>query len=190
MFVPCRPRNAGIRTHRRAPRGLSTVESLIVLLATLVGLAAALPALQSSRVQRQLDGHAQQLETDIHFARSLAVAQNRNLRLSFAQVGGGSCWVIHSGPAGACRCTPAGQSTCQPGSQAHRVAGLWPHSPVQARANVTSLVFDAQLGTVTPTGSVRLQHGETRAVQLVVNVMGRVRQCTPTPATVRGLPRC
>ena len=47
------------------------------------------------------------------------------------------------------------------------------------RANVASIAFDPLHGTSTPTGTLRLVDGRGRAVHHVVNVMGRVRSCTP-----------
>ena len=49
---------------------------------------------------------------------------------------------------------------------------------MQIRSNSASMLFDATKGTVTPTGTLRVQAG-VGSVHLVVNVMGRVRSCSP-----------
>jgi type IV fimbrial biogenesis protein FimT len=172
-------------------RGVTAVESLIVLSTAAVALGAALPGLQASKAQRHLDGSAAQLETDIQHARSLAVAQHRNLRMSFFRDSHGSCYVVHSGPAGSCQCTPTGEALCSGGTQAARSHRFTADSAVQLQANVSGITFDANKGTVTPTTTLRLAASETRSVNVVVNVMGRVRNCAPASATdVRGYTRC
>ena len=50
---------------------------------------------------------------------------------------------------------------------------------VSVAGNVASIVFDPLHGTSTPTGTLRLVDDAGRAVHHVVNVMGRVRSCTP-----------
>ena len=53
--------------------------------------------------------------------------------------------------------------------------------PVALQTNVRSMVLDQDKGTVSPTGTLRLLGRGGRGVNVVVNIMGRVRQCTPTP---------
>lgn len=190
-------RCTGTSAPRRSPaekthqRGVTAVESLIVLSTVVVALGAALPSLQASKAQRHLDGSAAQLETDIQHARSLAVAQHRNLRMSFFRDDHGSCYVVHSGPAGSCQCTPTGEAVCSAGTQSARSHRFTADNAVQLQANVSGITFDASKGTVTPTTTLRLAASETRSVNVVVNVMGRVRNCAPASATdVRGYTRC
>jgi hypothetical protein len=52
--------------------------------------------------RRHLEGAAAQLETDILYTRSQAVAVNEPLRMRFQQHATGSCYVVHNGPAKAC----------------------------------------------------------------------------------------
>jgi type IV fimbrial biogenesis protein FimT len=76
---------------RRAQVGITLVETTVVtsVLAVLTGLA--VPSFDSSMQRRHLEGAAAQLETDVHYARSLAVARNAPLRISFEAGAGGSC---------------------------------------------------------------------------------------------------
>jgi type IV fimbrial biogenesis protein FimT len=53
---------------------------------------------------------------------------------------------------------------------------------VAVHANVASVLFDPLHGTSTPTGTLRLVGSGGREVQHVVNVMGRVRSCSPLGA--------
>lgn len=174
---------------RRHQRGLSLIESLIVLAVTTVSLGAALPGLQEAMQRRHFDGVAAQLETDLHLARSAAVLHDRSTRISFQVDAGGSCYVVHTGPAGACPCNADGTATCSAGELALRSVRLTSGGPVQLRSNVASILFDSAKGTSTPTGTLRLVGQDQRAVHLVVNIMGRVRSCSPD-AAVPGYKRC
>jgi type IV fimbrial biogenesis protein FimT len=50
------------------------------------------------------------------------------------------------------------------------------------QANVASILFDPLHGTSTPTGTLRVVADSGRAVHHVVNIMGRVRTCSPAGA--------
>ena len=47
------------------------------------------------------------------------------------------------------------------------------------QANVASILFDPVHGTSTPAGTVRVIGSTGRELRHVVNVMGRVRTCSP-----------
>ena len=48
-------------------------------------------------------------------------------------------------------------------------------------SNAGSMPFDPMHGTSTPTGTVRIVGMNGREVRHIVNVMGRVRSCSPAP---------
>jgi len=164
---------------RRLQRGVTMIESLIVLTIATVSLGAALPSFEQARQRRHFDGIAAQLETDIFLARSEAVTRNRSMRISFKADDDGSCYVVHSGPADACSCSADGAARCEPGQFAVRSVRLAAAGAVQLQSNVPSILFDAVRGTSTPTGTIRLVGQDRRAVHVVVNIMGRVRSCSP-----------
>jgi type IV fimbrial biogenesis protein FimT len=60
---------------------------------------------------------------------------------------------------------------------------------VALSSSSASMLFDAERGTVTPTGTLRLRLADGRAVHHVVNIMGRVRTCSPA-GRVAGHPAC
>jgi len=169
--------------------GVTLVESLVAVAVMAVIVGSAVPGFESVRERRHLEGVAAQLETDIHHARMLAVAQNRSLRLSLHTGAAGSCYLIHTGAVDDCSCAVGQAPVCRAGAQSmraeHQPAGERP----QVTANVRSIVFDAIRGTSTPTGTFRILGREAKAVHLVVNIMGRVRACTPTPG-LTGYPAC
>ena len=168
-----RPASLVTRPIGKPSNGLSAVELMISLAISTVLLGSAVPMLQDLRTGQALRATAALLETDIQFARSQAMASGQPLRLSLQSINGvESCYVIHTGAANACRCDGAGQAHCIT------------LAPVQR-----SLLFDPGKGTVTPTATLRVEDREGRAIHQIVNIMGRVRSCTPS-AGLNGLKPC
>lgn len=163
----------------RHQRGITLVEAAVVLAVIAVLLGAALPSFEQMRQRRHLEGVALQFETDVQHARSLAVARNETVRISFFGGDAVSCYVVHTGAFGACGCAADGTPTCAPGAaglRAVRVAGK--HLPTLA-ANVKSIAFDPTKGTATPTATVRVRAADGTELRQIVNVMGRTRSCAP-----------
>lgn len=173
----------------RRQLGASFVELLIAAAVSVVAVGSGVPGFKASMERRHLDGAAAQLETDLQFARSLAAAHNRTLRLSFRSDVAGSCYIVHTGAASDCQCTSDGAAACTGGATAHRVVRYEGASAVRLSSNVTSMTLDGDKGTVSPTGTVKLQGAQGSEVRVVVNIMGRVRSCTPT-VSLRGYPSC
>lgn len=174
---------------RPTARGLSLVESALTLAVTGTLLGTALPGMQQLVDARRLESAAAQLESELQFARSLAVARNDDVRLRFVQANGGSCYVVHTGPSGSCTCAPAGTTSCGAGAELVRSAHFEPGGPLQVRSGTASFGFEPVRGMVTPTATITLRTREGREQRLVVNIMGRVRSCT-NGAQVPGTPRC
>ena len=169
--------------------GFTMIESLLATAVTAVAVGAVAPGFVKVVEQRHLEGAAAQLQTDMHFARSLAVAQSRTMRLSIASNAEGSCYIVYAGKAADCSCTPQGGTQCLAGITPARGVGFASTSPVQVKSNVGSIVFDPTLGTVSPTGTLRLLGNRGREVRVVVNIAGRIRTCTPSP-DLRGYAKC
>jgi type IV fimbrial biogenesis protein FimT len=170
------PKPATPAFHRQ--RGVSIVESSVVLGLTslLVGLAS--PSFVALKAQQQLKSVAAQLETDLVHARSQAVAMNRTLRL---QVVGPRCYVVHDGPPATCTCQDDGSAQCSGGVQVLQTQ-QWPsNSAVTLQSNSSAIAFDAIKGTVTPTATFKLSTPSGERVHNVINIMGRVRSCSPAP---------
>jgi type IV fimbrial biogenesis protein FimT len=176
------------RTRRAVERGLTLLESLVVLAILGVLLGSALPHFGKATERRHLEGTAAQLATDIQFTRSLAVAHNGGMRMSFRALPTGTCYVVHNGAANACQCDPSGQASCSGGAVAQRIVGFGSNAPVQLNANVGSVLFHPVHGTSTPTGTLRVVSRSGAAIHQVVNIMGRTRSCTPN--SVPGYPAC
>jgi type IV fimbrial biogenesis protein FimT len=161
-------------------RGLTLIECCIVLAIISILVGSAAPAFMDSRKKVVLDGTASEVRNDIQYARSLAVARNEGVRISFPAAGDGStCMVIHTGAAADCTCAPSGLPQCVAGTEVFKTQGFGAGATVRVAANVASMRVEPVRGTVTPTGTVRVISGTQGEVQHVVNIMGRTRTCSP-----------
>ena len=168
-------------THRRPRRqnGFSLIEAMVLVAVTAVIATAAVPSLVAFIDGRRLDAAATALAADIQFVRTEAVARNQPIRISFHADGASTCWVVHTGAATECSCGDVAPAVCTAGALEIKTMVLGTADRVSVRANVTSIAFDPLHGTSTPTGTLRLVDTGGRAVHHIVNVMGRVRSCTP-----------
>lgn len=174
----------------RRQRGFTLIESLTTL--SLVGVFATLsmPGLQDVLQRRRTEGVAGELATDLQFVRSEAVARNQILRVAFSALpDGGSCYVLHSGPAAACTCAADGPAVCRGDAEAIKTVALPNSARATVQANVASIAYEPRHGTSTPAATIRVTGRDGRAVHHVVNVLGRVRSCAP-PGGLPGYRAC
>jgi type IV fimbrial biogenesis protein FimT len=173
-------------------RGITLVEACVVVAVTAITIASATPGLQALVEKQRLDGAAALLATDLQFTRSEAVLRNTGLRLSLHPKPWGTCYVIHTGNADQCDCAESGTAQCTGDAQELKTIQLPLSEHISLQANVSSLLFDPLHGTSTPTGTLKLLTSSGRAVHHIVNVMGRVRTCSPPGPLppVNGYPVC
>ena len=178
-----------ISCRRSGQSGFSLIDGLIAtsVVAILAGIAAT--SAGDSRARQQLIGAAGEFESHVHHARALASATNAVVRISFEGLQNGACYVVHAGAAGDCTCGADGSVTCKPEVSPLRAVHFDPSSGLSLAANVKSIAIDPVKGTVTPAGTVRFATTNGAAVHQIVNVMGRVRSCSPTPG-VAGYSPC
>jgi len=162
---------------RTRQRGLGLVELSTVIAIVGVLAAVATPGLRGVLDARRLDGAATRLAADLQFARSEAVARNQALRFAVQPAAG--CWIVHTGSAGDCRCNGDGQSSCSGSASALKTVTLDAADGIRLQTNTASLLFDPVHGTSTPTGSLSVLGRDGRELRHVVNVLGRIRTCTP-----------
>ena len=165
---------------RRLQHGLSLVEMLCSLAVTLVLLGGALPMVSELRTGQALAATASLLETDLHYARSLAISSGRSVRLSLQVLTNGrTCYAVHTGPANACRCDGNGQSQCEGDAKLLRLEDQSGSHGVRIGPVSRSILFDGLKGTITPTATLQVTAPDGRSIYQVVNIMGRVRSCSP-----------
>ena len=71
---------------------------------------------------------------------------------------------------------------CDAGALAIKSVVLPGAEHISVAGNVGSIVFDPLHGTSTPSGTLRVVDARGRAVHHIVNVLGRVRSCSPQRA--------
>jgi len=174
----------------RSAEGFTLIELMVcVAVCTVLALIAA-PNLQRWMEVRRLEGVANELAADLRLARSEAIGRNQNVRIGFRGVTTPSnCYVVYVGAIDACRCTSRDEAACEAGGQAIRHVALQAGQQVSLQANVPTMSFDAQHGTSTPAATLRLASASGLAIQHVVNLLGRVRSCSPQGA-VAGYRAC
>lgn len=164
---------------RNSQRGLTLIEICATLAIASVLAGTALPSFIESNQKRVLDGSAGEIATDVYLARSEAVTRQQGVRMSFHAVAAGSCMVIHTGSTADCTCDAGGAAQCTNGAELIKAAFYPAARNIVVTANVSSMRFDQTNGTVSPAGTVRLIAGGGKEVHHVVNIMGRVRTCSP-----------
>lgn len=166
-------------TASKHQRGITWIETAIVLavLAAVTGQAA--PSMARLIDARRLDGAATQFTTDVHHARIESVARNQPVRLTLQQSAQGSCYVVHTGAAAQCTCIGSTPAVCSGDAREIHTVVLAAGSGITLTANAASVLFDPTHGTSTPSATFRVTGRHGRAIHHVINVMGRVRSCSP-----------
>ena len=175
--------------HRRA-RGLSLIESMCCAAVTATLMGSALPTFDDLAQRLRLQSAGAELLADLQLARSTAMLRAEPVRLSWQAVAGaGVCYVVHTGNATQCGCGADLAPHCEAGVEVMRAVVLPAADAISLTAATKSVLFDARRGTVTPTATFKLNDRRGRALHLVVNIMGRVRSCSPG-AQLPGVKAC
>jgi type IV fimbrial biogenesis protein FimT len=165
--------------HTGRQRGVTLIETGVVAAVAAITLSTAAPDFRRFIEKQRLDGVAAQFANDIRFARSEAVMRNGTVRLSVHAGSWGSCYVIQRGAADECSCSADGPARCTGAAVPLKTVVLPAAEKLAFEANVASILFDPLHGTSTPAGTLKVVTAGGRAVHHVVNVMGRVRSCSP-----------
>lgn len=175
---------------RRTQHGLTLAETMTTaaLVAVLAGFAA--PSFTDMLQRRRVEGLAGEVASDLQFVRLEAVSRQRGIRISFeSDAAGTTCYVIHTGGPGDCRCIAGAPAQCAAGAvdikTQHFPAGGMPG----VRANVASMIYDPTFGTVSPTATLKVVTSERTWLHHVVSLLGRVRSCAP-PGGLPGYRAC
>uniref|UniRef100_UPI000B4B215A GspH/FimT family pseudopilin n=1 Tax=Ideonella sp. A 288 TaxID=1962181 RepID=UPI000B4B215A len=160
-------------------RGLSTIELLCAASVALTAAGVSLDGMGDLIQAQRLKAAGAELESELQLARSMAIAGSQPVRLAIQQTAQGTCTLIHTGPKNACVCKADGLPMCEGDAAPLHMNLHEAGRGVSHLSTKASLAFSAELGTVTPTATLKLADTKGRALHLVVNVMGRVRSCSP-----------
>lgn len=173
-----------------AQRGFTLVEALTAMSITAAAVTTAAGNWTPILLGHRAKSVAAELSTDLQFARTEAVSRRQGVRVTFAPAAAmNSCYVVHTGPTSSCDCSRPEPATCN--GAAILIKRVQVHSGIRAfiPSNARSIQFDGTLGTVTPTASITVATADGRSLRHVVNVIGRVRTCSPE-GTFSGYRRC
>ncbi len=170
--------------NRSKQRGFTLVEAGTTVAILAIAATQAFAGFGDMLGRRHVEGVAAELATDLQYVRTETVQRHAGVRVSFDSDGaGGSCYVIHTGPADACSCG-SGSATCAGDAQLLKAVHTPAGSGAQITANVASMLYDPLRGTATPAATITVTAADGRSMRHVVNILGRVRSCAP----VGGLP--
>jgi type IV fimbrial biogenesis protein FimT len=167
-----------IRSTRSLSRGVTLIEACIVFAIAAILIGTATPSFVKGKHKRLADGVAGELATDLRFVRSVAVARNEGVRMSFYASAAGQCYLFHTGARGDCSCDSAGAGQCSGGAEVLKSVFRPADQHVKVVANVSSMLFNADNGTTVPGGTVCVVPSSGRDMRHTVNIMGRVKTCS------------
>jgi type II secretion system protein H len=170
-----------LMTARDRQRGFTLVELMTVIVIAGVLATLALPAFNDMLARRRLEGQANELVTDLSYAKSEAVQRNRSIELRTGTAG--ACYTIAvmtaaATPVGNCDCTAAPGSRCT-------VAGTTELKTVTFTGGITVtngtppvFEFEPVRGAAAAATSATISNG-TRSYTVSVTANGRVTPFTP-----------
>jgi type IV fimbrial biogenesis protein FimT len=188
MCVIVKRSQTGHMTHQRpkpklksrsASRGVSMLECCMALAVLSLLLLVGVPLLKDWQDRISLQGQSQELVARIMNMRSEAIMKNHAVRMTFITSPGGTCYVVHTGPADSCACDGQGNASCSSDIAKVLATQHWDsRERVQIFANVRSILFDPRTGLAAPGGTVRLVNANGQELRHIVSLRGRVRTCS------------
>jgi type IV fimbrial biogenesis protein FimT len=166
----------------RAQRGVTLIEVGIALAVIAVIAGTVAPSFAQAANRRRVEGLAEQARTDLHYAATAAIARGEPLRISFVAITSGSGYVIHNGTPTQCGLASDGSAQCSGTVEVLKTLFAPASDAITLQANVSSMLFDPLHRTVSPSGTLKIVGSGNRAIHHVVNILGRVRSCSPQPA--------
>ena len=179
----------------RASPGFSLVELVVTMAVLGILVAAAAPNLQAFLDKNRVVGAAEAVYGQLQFARSEAVKQSADMVAVFQTT---APWCVGYSRDTTCDCTRAvddpgactilgdGVTAVLKVIDGSTFSGVTMTSPAPA-----PITFNGVRGTAGGGGAVLLQSSLGRQMQVEVNVLGRVRLCSPSGSgAIAGYPTC
>jgi type IV fimbrial biogenesis protein FimT len=172
-----------MRLHQ-SQRGFTMVELMTVVIIASILAALAVPSFREMLERRRLEGQANEFVTDLQYAKSEAVARNRNVQI--IPGGNGTCYTVavwataaQGGPrVGGCDCTLGANAACAAGAGNRpielKTATLVGGATV-ASANAVAFEFEPVRGALEPAGAASAAVSlNSRTYTVEVSALGRV----------------
>jgi prepilin-type N-terminal cleavage/methylation domain-containing protein len=158
-------------------KGFTLVEMIVTVAVLAILLTAGIPAFQSTLDKRRLTGAVEQLYSDLQFARSEAIRQNKRVTVYFTSTSAW-CYGMDVEPSSDCDCNSA-PGNCTVGGVQKVVSGTDFRNVTLSNNTFASnnVTFDPRRGTANQ-GRVSLQSSAIGTVEVIVSNPGRVRICS------------
>jgi type IV fimbrial biogenesis protein FimT len=181
----------------KAQQAFTLIELMVVVAVLAVLAVLAAPSLRELIVMQRLKSINAELVTDLQYARSEAIARNREISVGFGSSSSMTCYVVFiDALTGSCDCTRPPGSVCTgvdveeirtaqvPASTDVQVAPVAPTPAVLAfsREGMRPVTTDYVIATTR-------RNGGNGKVQVTVNAMGRPTACSPD-GSVTGFGTC
>lgn len=168
---------------RRTERGFTLLELMATVAIAAIVTTVAVPAVHGWLEQQRLAGVAGELSRDLRQARADALMRAEGVRFTLQQDDHGqACYLLHTGGAAECRCGAPGLAHCDGEGEVLKVVRFAAEQGLALQSSTGSILFSAEHGTATPTATLNLQDTRGHTVRHIVNLMGRVRSCSPQSA--------
>jgi type IV fimbrial biogenesis protein FimT len=168
-------------------RGFTLTECCVaVAIAAVVG-ALAVPSFVDSIERRTLLGRSAELQADLQWLRTEAVARQEAVGITLGP--GGDCYVLHTGAAGSCACHADSPPACKAPARFMKRVVMPAQGPVRLSSEQPGATFHPVRGNVEPMLTLVLSDTRGRSVRHAVSTLGRVRACA-LPVPLGGHAKC
>ncbi|MBM3114682.1 GspH/FimT family pseudopilin [Jeongeupia naejangsanensis] len=153
--------------------GFSLIELMIVIALIGIVLSIAAPSLSGLIQQKRLGGAAENLASDLQYARSEAIKRNASTYLIFQRNSGDWCYGISTNSA--CDCSTSPATSCD-----LKTIRSTDYPNVSLAASVTDgtvVAFDRVRGV--PSASLNIDFGDSPALRTTITAIGRSKICSP-----------
>lgn len=161
--------------------GVTLIELLIVLAATAILFAAAIPTFTDMLERYRVKAATEKLFLFLHHAKSEAIKRNRRIHLTFNLSNGGAVWCYGLKIDATCDCTTEG--SCQiDGVQkvinSNEFAGVSIEPHISLPGNY--FIFENVRWIMASTyGHIRFISSQGKQARVIVSRIGRIRTCSP-----------
>lgn len=175
----------------RSQHGFTIIELLAVTIIVVILLGLAIPSWRDTAARKRVEGLFVELQADLEYARSEAVARNAAVQVSF----GTGCYVVHLGSATA-SCTATTKSVSPTAAELKsQLLGSSPPVSITPQDALTLISFDPMRGiaswngTGTQAGIALASTAGAWQLLVTLSAVGRVNVCSPG-GSIKGYPQC
>jgi type IV fimbrial biogenesis protein FimT len=167
----------------RPRRGFTLIELIVTIALAAILLTLVIPSFSGFLSKRRVEGVANELATDLQYARSEAVARNRGVSVTF----GNGCYVVYTAPASS---PNPSACTVSDATAVVKSVSIGTNSvSVTRQASLHTITFEPVLGSASNNVGaspgiveVAAASGTPWKIQLRISTQGRTKSCSPSGA--------